>query len=74
MILTIPGRLSMEVPDFAAASAAYANARDESGEGGSTFPEGKLTGTGLYRVSYNARIWDGTHPWRPGDTPLYVPA
>lgn len=57
--LTIHRRLTQDVADFAEASAAYAQARDLSGEGGSTFPEGALTdGTDrLARVSYNGRVW-----------------
>lgn len=59
MTLTIPRRLTVDVADFAEASAQYAQARDLSGEGVSTFPFGQLTGAGTYRVSYNGRVWEG---------------
>lgn len=58
LTLTIPGRLTVEVADFPAASAAYVEARDASGEGGSTFPIGKLVlGLAQWEVSFNGRIW-----------------
>ena len=51
-------------PDFAGASEIYARLRDESGEGGSTFPAPKLMQGGkvIGRLSYNARVWDGEWP------------
>ncbi len=73
MTLKIKGHTpSMVVADFAAASAAYAKARDESGEGASTFPEGELTRAGkkIARISYNAYIWHPV-PYQPEHEPLY---
>lgn len=72
LTLTIPGRLSQDVADFAAASAAYAQARDLSGEGGSTFPEGRLdrAGVQIARLSYNARVWVAA----PNGLLVYCPA
>lgn len=71
MRLDIPGRLTVEVADFAEASTAYRDAVEASGEGGSTFPSGTLTGTGIYRVSYNGRVWeaDGVLVYCPGSAP-----
>lgn len=59
MKLVIGKRLSTEVADFSEASRVYDALRDASGEGASTFPEGDLRGTAVYRVSYNAKIWEG---------------
>lgn len=54
------------VADYAAASAAYCALQTESGEGGSTFPNGKVTDDGkqIGYVSYNGRVWllDETAP------------
>jgi len=45
---------------LADASKVYQMVRDESGEGGSTFPDGKVSGPeGVYRISYNGRVWKG---------------
>lgn len=42
------------------AVAAFRDARDDSGEGASTWPNGSLTvGGKTYHISYNGRIWDG---------------
>jgi hypothetical protein len=57
MLLTIGKRFKAEVESLQQASLIYRQQRDLSGEGGSTFPNGKLTG-GL-TVSYNGRIWKG---------------
>lgn len=61
LTLTIHGRLTQDVADFAEASAAYQQARDLSGEGGSTFPFGTIERDGeqVARVSYNGRVWEG---------------
>ena len=60
MTLTIGRRLRARVATFAEASRIYSQLRDESGEGGSTFPTGRLTsGKAKYFVSYNGRIWSG---------------
>ena len=66
-------------PSIAAASAAYCAARDASGEGGSTWRQGTLTGPGGERlfVSYNGRVWtqDGTsRDWKSGETPVFCPS
>jgi hypothetical protein len=74
-ILTIGRRKSLttKVVDLADASICYQMARDNSGEGGSTFPDGKVVlGGKKYRVSYNGKVWAGTRPWRSGDVPLVV--
>jgi hypothetical protein len=60
MILRIGRRMTLEVADLPAASREYQRIRDESGEGGSTFPEGIVKGgSGTYRISYNGRVWLG---------------
>ena len=77
LTLTIPGRLTQDVADFAAASAAYSQARDLSGEGCSTFPFGTVDCHGIVvaEVSYNGRIWDrGQHEGRGEDRLLYDPS
>ena len=59
MILKIGRRHTTSVQDLSQASAIYAMLRNESGEGASTFPNGKITdGKKTYRVSYNGRVWD----------------
>lgn len=72
--LTIPGRLTQDVPDLASASAAYAQARDLSGEGASTFPTGEVREgkRSVGHVSYNAKVWPRVN-WQVGDTPLFNP-
>jgi hypothetical protein len=74
LTLTIPRRLTQDVVDFAAASAAYAQARDLSGEGYSTFPEGVIDRRGEFvaKVSYNGRVW-AEREFTPGQRPLYCP-
>lgn len=57
MTLKIGKRMQAEVATFAEASRIYSQARNESGEGASTFPVGRLTGG--YYVSYNGRVWKG---------------
>ena len=60
MTLTIGRRLRTSVATFEEASQIYSKLRDERGEGGSTFPTGRLTsGKTKYFVSYNGRIWSG---------------
>ena len=56
MKLTIGKRYSVEVTNLADAQDHYCRLRDESGEGASTFPDGRV---GHYRISYNGRVWDG---------------
>jgi hypothetical protein len=75
MILWIGNRFNSNVRDLAHASEVYARERDESGEGASTFPNGRIMkgGRKIANVSYNARVWpkEGTGP---GFTPLYDPS
>jgi hypothetical protein len=77
LTLTIPRRLTVDVADFAAASAAYAQCRDLSGKGAGAFPEGAVTegDRTIARVSYNGRVWalDADKP-RGGGTLAYCPA
>lgn len=72
--LIIPGRLIVPVRDIAHASGIYADERAASGEGGSTFPDGKIMAAGkvLARVSYNAKVW-APNKWTPGAVPLFDP-
>jgi hypothetical protein len=74
LTLTIPGRLSIDVPTLREASQVYRNAVDLSGEGASTFPAGKIDRAGrvVARVSYNGRVWPDVE-WRPGTKPIYDP-
>ena len=75
MTLKIGNRATLEVTSFADASAKYAQARDESGEGVSTFPEGIVSNQSdqcLARVSYNAKVW-APQAWRPSAEPLFDP-
>jgi hypothetical protein len=69
MKLRIGNRLTIEVKDFAEASRIYSAERDASGEGGSTFPVGRLPG---HYVSYNGRVWKGSpKAWQAGNVPVY---
>lgn len=75
--LVIPRRLSQDVADFAAASAAYQQARDLSGEGASTFPAGIIDRDGVMfaTVSYNGRVWStGQVDGRGSDLLLFDPS
>jgi hypothetical protein len=56
LILRIGRRHRLEVTSLAEASRIYGELRDDSGEGASTFPDGRV---GHYRISYNGRVWDG---------------
>jgi hypothetical protein len=70
--LRIRRGLAFAVSTFAEASEAYCEARDASGEGYHTFPEGLLALDGeTYRVSYNGRIWNGAKEWESGDKPVF---
>ena len=57
--LTIGRRIQVMVPSIEVAVAVFERARDESGEGASTWPDGKiLTDDGRsHRISYNGRVW-----------------
>lgn len=56
LILRVGRRRRINVTSLAEASRIYGELRDESGEGFSTFPDGRV---GHYRISYNGRVWDG---------------
>ena len=71
MKLRIGNRLTQEVATLAEASEVYCAARDASGEGGSTFPIGRLPG---HHVSYNGKVWAGNpKDWKAGNAPAYNP-
>lgn len=50
------GRRTHDVASIEEASRLYQRLRDESGEGASTWPEGRV---GEFRITYNGRIWRG---------------
>lgn len=60
---------------LAGISAAYCKARDESGEGASTWPTVAIWSNDddIGHISYNGRIWP-FREWEPDDCPLYDPA
>jgi hypothetical protein len=74
MILKIGNRAAVEVASFEQASRIYAQYRDASLEGASTFPNGVIVdGTRIIaRVSYNARVWP-PGKWTEDQTPLFDP-
>ena len=74
MILKIGNRVSIEVSGFEEGSRVYAQYRDASLEGASTFPDGTILDGGrtIARVSYNARVWPPAK-WREGQVPLFDP-
>jgi hypothetical protein len=74
MILKIGNRGSIEVCSFEEASRIYAQYRDTSLEGASTYPDGIIIdGTRTVAcVSYNAKVWPPTK-WSPLQTPLFNP-
>ena len=57
LTLTIGRRFKLVVASLEEASRVYQTKRDESNEGASTFPDGRVTGG--YRISYNGRVWYG---------------
>ena len=58
--LSIGRRFVGEVESLAAAQLKFCKMREESGDGASTFPDGKVKAEGkAYRISYNGRLWDG---------------
>lgn len=63
LIISFPRRRPraiIPVRDLVDASHAYQMARDESGEGASTWPSGRVViGEKAYTVSYNGKVWDG---------------
>jgi hypothetical protein len=73
MILKIGSRMSVRVCGFAEASRVYADLRDASREGASTFPDGAIFDGNrmIARVSYNAKVWlPGP---TEGQTPIFNP-
>ena len=74
MILKIGNRASFEVSSFAEASRFYAQYRDATFEGASTFPDGVILhgSRTIARVSYNAKVWP-PGKWHEGQTPLFNP-
>jgi hypothetical protein len=75
MTLSIGRRFRATVQSFEAASKLYAEKRNASGEGGSTWPEGRIIQNDklIARVSYNSRIWPAEE-WTTEQKPLFVPA
>lgn len=69
MILTI-GRKRYDVVDLADASRKYQIARNESGKGQSSFPDGHV---GDYRISYNGRVWAKGTRWATGHRAILEP-
>jgi hypothetical protein len=71
--LRIGRRAVVPVLSIEDASFTYAQLRDQSGEGGSTWPDGKLSiGRDRYRISYDAKVWHD-RPWQSGDVPVFNP-
>ena len=68
MNLVIGKRYNIPVQSLEEASRVYCGLRDESGEGGSTWPSGRV---GEYTVSYNGKVWLGK--WSEGAQPVYAP-
>lgn len=73
-VLEIGTRARLAYESFAEASRLYCAARDESGGGVSTFPEGKIRHfhRTTARVSYNGKVWPRWE-WQPTMEPLYDP-
>lgn len=68
--LSIGRRFSGVVESLEAAQIIFCKMREESGEGASTFPDGKINADGkVYRISYNGRLWEGT-AYVPGAEPV----
>ncbi len=72
--LIIPGRADLKAADIIEASRLYADARDASGEGFRTWPDGSVfrNGAKVARISYNAKVWQ-PGKWTPGRTPIFNP-
>jgi hypothetical protein len=59
------GRKRYQVESIEQAVAMFEKARDVSGLGASQMPRATIvsnTGTHLYGISYNGRVWDGNRP------------
>lgn len=71
--LQIGKRKPIRVLSIEDASFAYQAARDMSGQGGSTFPNGVLTiGEKKYHVSYNGKVWNTKDSWET-EAPVFNP-
>jgi hypothetical protein len=55
LVLKIGVRFTGEVETLEEASLKYQELRDQSEEGASSFPNGRVTGG--YLISYNGRVW-----------------
>lgn len=61
------------VRSIAHAAGVYSLLRDESGEGASGWPEGRLEIDGHeYLISYNGKVWQ-KNGWNFGDVPVFNP-
>ena len=59
------GRKRYQIASIAEAVTMYSETRNRSGLGASKTPHATIvsnTGTHLYRISYNGRVWDGNKP------------
>lgn len=87
MTTTAPPRLALglgrdkrllEVRDYVEASRVFARLRDESGLGGSAWPDGRIYDVSgerprwVARISYNAKVWKGTR-YVAGAAPILDP-
>ena len=69
------GQKMFRVASFVEASDTYRERRKLSGEGASTFPEGKVrddAGVVIARVSYNGKVWPPVE-WSNGLRPIFDP-
>ena len=63
-MLIIPGRFARPVDSLEHASRVYCKVRDDSGEGASTFMDGRVLGDGReYHISYNGKVWNSPGSW-----------
>lgn len=71
-------RRRLKVSCFRDASEIYCNMRDNSGEGGSTWEDGRIfndAGEQIAYVSYNGRVWSGSaKTWSSKELPLFCAA
>lgn len=62
-LLLIGNNWSYRVPSLAHAVQVFSRLRDASGQGASSFPDGRILGSStLLRISYNGRVWNGDQP------------
>lgn len=67
MLVKIPSQRAVKVVSYKEASELYSKARDESGEGASTWGLGFIKdrwGNKLAYISYNGKVWAG----QPGES------